>query len=101
MTVLLMIVSILLIALVLLQSGKAEGASNIISGGNSDLFVNRKERGGELFITRMTLGLVIAFFVISVAGKPKIRRFTSAKWELLQNPASNAAQKRLYCITVS
>ena len=66
MTVLLMVVSILLIALVLLQSGKAESASNIISGGNSDLFANRKERGGELFITRLTLCLVIAFFVISI-----------------------------------
>ena len=66
MTVLLMIVSILLIALVLLQSGKAESASNIISGGSSDLFANRKERGGGLFITRLTLALVIAFFVISI-----------------------------------
>ena len=66
MTVLLMMVSILLIALVLLQSGKAESASNIISGGSSDLFANRKERGGELFITRLTLALVIAFFVISI-----------------------------------
>ena len=66
MTVLLMIVSILLIALVLLQSGKAESATNIISGGSSDLFANRKERGGELFITRLTLALVIAFFVISI-----------------------------------
>lgn len=66
MTVLLLIVSFLLIALVLLQSGKAESASNIISGGSSDLFANRKERGGELFITRLTLGLVIAFFVLSI-----------------------------------
>ena len=32
------IVSILLIAIVLLQSGKAESASQIIQGGNSDLF---------------------------------------------------------------
>ena len=63
MKILLIIVSILIIALVLLQSGKAESAS-IISGGNDDLFANRKERGGELFITRLTLGLGIAFFVI-------------------------------------
>lgn len=61
--VLLIIVSILLIAIVLLQSGKAEGA-NIITGGNDDLFANRKERGGELFITRMTLVLGIMFFAI-------------------------------------
>ena len=38
------IVSILLIAIVLLQSGKAESA-NIIQGGSSELFQNRKERG--------------------------------------------------------
>ena len=38
------IVSILLIAVVLLQSGKAESA-NIIQGGSSELFQNRKERG--------------------------------------------------------
>ena len=47
MKTLLIIVSILLIGIVLLQSGKAEGASSIISGGNDDLFKNRKERGGE------------------------------------------------------
>jgi len=66
MQILLIIISILLIAIVLLQSNKAEGASQIISGGNSDLFSNRKERGSELFISRMTLCLGIAFFVISL-----------------------------------
>jgi len=64
MYVLLIIVSILLVSLVLLQSGKAESASNIITGGNDDLFANRKERGGELFISRLTLGLGIAFMLI-------------------------------------
>ena len=57
------IVSILLIVLVLLQSGKAESA-DIIQGGNSDLFANRKERGFELFISRLTLFLGIVFFVL-------------------------------------
>lgn len=61
-----MIVSILLIALGLLQSGKAESASNAISGGNDSLFANRKERGGELFITRLTAGLGALFFVICI-----------------------------------
>lgn len=58
------IVSVLLIAIVLLQSGKAEAASQIIQGGNSDLFANRKERGFELFITRLTFVLGFAFFVL-------------------------------------
>ena len=60
----LIIVAILLIAIVLLQSGKAESASNVISGGNDSLFQNRKERGGELFITRLTAILGAAFFII-------------------------------------
>ena len=66
MKILLIIVSILLIGIVLLQSGKAEGASSIISGGNDDLFKNRKERGGELFITYTTVVLGIAFFVLCI-----------------------------------
>lgn len=63
----LIIISILLIAIVLLQSNKAEGASQIISGGNSDLFSNRKERGSELFISRMTLTLGLVFFAVCLA----------------------------------
>ena len=59
-----LIISILLIALVLLQSGKAEDASQIIQGGSSDLFANRKERGFELFITRLTYVLGFSFFIL-------------------------------------
>lgn len=66
MQTLLIIVSILIIALVLLQSSKAEGASNIISGGNDALFQNRKERGGELFITRLTGALGVIFFILCI-----------------------------------
>ncbi len=60
----LLIISILLIIIVLLQSGKAEGAAQIISGGSSDLFTKRKERGSELFISRLTFALGMAFFLI-------------------------------------
>ena len=59
----LIIISILLIAIVLLQAGKAEGASSAMMGGNDSLFKNRKERGGELFITRLTFVLGAIFFV--------------------------------------
>ena len=52
--------------IVLLQSGKAESA-NIIQGGGSELFQNRKERGAELFISRLTLFLGLCFFGISLA----------------------------------
>lgn len=62
MKIALIIISILLIAIVLLQSGKAEQAS--LTGANDSLFKNRKERGGELFITRLTMVLGIAYLVI-------------------------------------
>lgn len=62
----LIVISILLIALVLLQSNKAQAGGQIISGGNAELFQNQKERGAELLISRVTLLLGIAFFVISL-----------------------------------
>ena len=64
MKIILVIISILLIVIVLLQSNKAEGASQIISGGNGDLFRDRKERGAELFISRLTFALGALFFII-------------------------------------
>ena len=66
MKIALLVISILLIIIVLLQSGKAEPASQIISGGSLDLFSKRKERGSELFISRLTMTLGIAFFAITV-----------------------------------
>lgn len=62
----LLIISVLLIALVLLQSNKASDAGQIISGGNERLFGQVKERGLELFITRLTALLGFLFFLISL-----------------------------------
>ncbi len=62
----LLIISVLLIAIVLLQSNKATDSGGIITGGNSELFQNMKERGLELFITRATLVLGILFFIVSL-----------------------------------
>ena len=64
MEVVLMVISVLLIIVVLLQSDKSENAGNILMGANQELFAERKERGFELFISRFTLFLGIAFFVI-------------------------------------
>ncbi|MCI6107866.1 MAG: preprotein translocase subunit SecG [Candidatus Faecimonas sp.] len=64
----LLIISILLIVIVLLQSSKAEGAAQIISGSTSELFTHRKERGSELFITRLTWILGLAFFIICLVS---------------------------------
>ncbi len=66
MKLVLIILSILIIAIVILQSGKSATASSSIMGGNDELFANRKERGSELFITRLTAFLGALFFVICI-----------------------------------
>ena len=62
----LIIISVLLIIIVLLQSNKAESGAQILSGGNADLFTRRKERGSELFISRLTMALGMIFFIVSL-----------------------------------
>ena len=64
MEIALLVISVLLITVVLLQSGKAESASNIMMGASAELFAQRKERGSELFLSRMTLILGLLFFFI-------------------------------------
>lgn len=66
MEIVLIIVSILLIAIVLLQSNKASDAGQIITGGNSLLMSQMKERGAEKFITRLTYILGFLFIAISL-----------------------------------
>lgn len=61
----LLIVSIILIAIVLLQSNKASDAGQIITGGNEALFGKMKERGLELFISRLTMFLGLIFFIVA------------------------------------
>ncbi len=62
----LLIVSVLIIAVVLLQSNKASDGNQILSGGNEALFQNMKERGFELFVSRFTFVLGILFFIVSL-----------------------------------
>ncbi len=65
MEIALLILSVVLIALVLLQSNKASDAGQIISGGNTELFQAQKERGVELLVSRLTLLVGTAFMVVA------------------------------------
>lgn len=67
--VLLIIVSIALIVVCLLQTGKTDGIVNALTGQSSNLFAQQKERGVDLVLTRITVGLGIAFFVIAILIK--------------------------------
>lgn len=63
--VLLIIVSILLVTLVVIQNSK-DNAANAFSGEKSDLFSNKKERGFELILSRVTLATSVLFILISI-----------------------------------
>jgi preprotein translocase subunit SecG len=62
----LIVISIIIIALVLLQGNKAESGAQIITGGNADLFQNIKERGIDLVISRLTMIAGLIFFGVSL-----------------------------------
>lgn len=64
--VLLIIVSLGLVAVVLLQKGKSAGLSGAITGGAEHLFGKQKARGLDLFLSRLTTVLAVAFIVLSL-----------------------------------
>ena len=61
----LFVLSLLLITLVMVQESK-DDVKNTFSGEKSDLFKNQKQRGSELVLTRITLGISIAFVLFSI-----------------------------------
>ncbi|MCM3115237.1 preprotein translocase subunit SecG [Neobacillus sp. MER 74] len=65
--ILLVIVSIGLIGVVLLQSGKSAGLSGAISGGAESLFGKQKARGLDLILHRITVVLAILFILLAMA----------------------------------
>ncbi|MGG5252050.1 preprotein translocase subunit SecG [Neobacillus sp. SM06] len=64
---LLVIVSVALIVIVLLQSGKSAGLSGAISGGAEQLFGKQKARGIDLILHRITVVLSVLFFLLALA----------------------------------
>ena len=66
MRVVLLIVSILLILISLLQSGKSDGLSAFTGSSDLGLFQNVKERGPEKAISAITMVLGIVFFVLVI-----------------------------------
>lgn len=63
--ILLLVVSCLLIIIIILQESK-EDANKAFTGEKSALFAERKKVGIEVWITRITTILCIAFFILSL-----------------------------------
>ena len=64
--IILLVVSVALIIVCLLQTGKTEGIVNALTGRSSNLFAQQKERGIDLVLTRITIALGILFFVLAI-----------------------------------
>lgn len=65
-SVLLIIVSIMLIAVVLLQSGRSAGLSGAISGGAEQLVGKQKARGIDAVLQKATVILATLFIVLTI-----------------------------------
>ncbi|AOM81986.1 preprotein translocase subunit SecG [Salisediminibacterium beveridgei] len=65
-SVLLVVVSILLIAVVLLQSGRSAGLAGAISGGAEQMVGKQKARGLEAVLSKVTVVLGVLFFVLTL-----------------------------------
>ncbi|UJL45262.1 preprotein translocase subunit SecG [Virgibacillus sp. NKC19-16] len=63
--VLLVIDAIIMVILVLLQSGQSSGLSGAISGGAEQLFGKQKARGMDYFLHRGTIVTGVLFFVLA------------------------------------
>ena len=63
--ILLVLDAIIMIILVLLQSGKSAGLSGAISGGAEQLFGKQKARGIDLVLHRATVVTGVLFFILA------------------------------------
>ncbi|WCK54114.1 preprotein translocase subunit SecG [Aneurinibacillus sp. Ricciae_BoGa-3] len=64
--ILLVIVSIGLILVVLLQSGKSAGLSGSIAGGAEQIMGKTKARGVDALLNRLTVFLAVAFMLLTI-----------------------------------
>jgi preprotein translocase subunit SecG len=64
--VLMLIVSILLILSVLLQEGNSDGLSGSIAGGAEQLFGEKRGRGYQGILQKITIVTSVAFVVLSL-----------------------------------
>ncbi|MCF6093622.1 preprotein translocase subunit SecG [Microaerobacter geothermalis] len=65
--IVLIIVSLGLIAVVLLQSGRSAGLSGTIAGGAEQLMGKQKARGIDALLSKLTTILAVAFMLFAIA----------------------------------
>ena len=66
-SILFLIASLFLIAVVLLQSGKSAGISGAVGGGADNFFAKGKAKGLDAKLAKMTKWVALAFVVLALA----------------------------------
>ncbi len=66
--ILMLIVSLIIIAVVLLQEGRRAGINGAISGGADTFLSKNKARTFDAFLSRWTKYIAIAFFVLAIVA---------------------------------
>lgn len=61
----LVVLSVLLILVILLQSGRSAGLSGVITGG-SDQATNRRPKGMDSFLAKVTVVLATLFLLVTL-----------------------------------
>jgi preprotein translocase subunit SecG len=69
MKIVLLVISVLLILISLLQSGKSDGLAAFTGNSDLGLFKDMKDRGPEKVISHITLALGIIFMVLVIIIK--------------------------------
>ena len=63
--ILLVVLSILLILVILLQSGRSAGLSGVIAGGSGQS-TGRRAKGLDSFLAKVTVVIAILFFLVTL-----------------------------------
>ena len=66
--ILMLIISIIIIAVVLLQEGRRAGINGAISGGADTFLSKNKARTLDAFLSRWTKYIAILFFVLAIVA---------------------------------
>ncbi|MBO8173295.1 MAG: preprotein translocase subunit SecG [Bacillaceae bacterium] len=64
--ILLVLISLGLIAVVLLQSGRSAGLSGAIGGGAEQLMGKQKARGIDALLSKLTVFFAVAFMLLAI-----------------------------------
>jgi len=78
------LVCLLVILVVLIQSGKGAGLANVFGGGGGDALFSAPS--GSMFIRKLTTGLAIGFFMTSLvltylSARRGLRTVTRGAWQ--------------------